>query len=254
MKKCFLYTCFILLYGLSSNAFADRTITDLTALPDDASVYSYHAVSFEGINTEDSDINDLSIGEAQLFMNVTLVDYSDAMTNDIALFQFINNGPEGSSITDIYFDDDTVAGNLDPATMNSGYVFNDTIIIDNSNVGVTFSQGATPASLPGGKEAAPEFVPEFQFSLDSDSPIQPNGINPGESLTIEFEIAAAVTTEEIASKLMDGSLRVGLKVQGFDSGGSEAFINNPVPEPGTLALFGLGLIGLSFWGRRKITC
>jgi len=40
-------------------------------------------------------------------------------------------------------------------------------------------------------------------------------------------------------------------VQGFDSGGSESFVNNPVPVPAAVWLFGSGLIGLVGVARRK---
>jgi hypothetical protein len=93
-------------------------------------------------------------------------------------------------------------------------------IIINS-IGVSFSQFASPGNLPAASNAAPPFVTTAGFSADSDSPVQPNGVNPGES----------------------GTLRIGLHVQGYQSGGSESFVN--APEPASLALSGLLLAALA---------
>jgi hypothetical protein len=60
-----------------------------------------------------------------------------------------------------------------------------------------------------------------------------------------------------------GGLRIGIHVQGFASGGSESFVNNPpappgggedppsaVPEPGVLSLVGFSLLGMLAVRRR----
>jgi len=42
--------------------------------------------------------------------------------------------------------------------------------------------------------------------------------------------------------LTTGALRIGIHVIDFESGGSESFINVPVPEPGTGLLLAFGLL------------
>jgi hypothetical protein len=165
-----------------------------------------------------------SIGEAQLELQVT-------ESGDQALFTFINNGPELSSITDVYFDDDT------PLLEFSGF---------QSTGDVVFSVGASPENLPGGGNVS--FSADHSY--DSDSPIQQNGVNPGESLGLLFGILGD-GFDDILAALYDGTLDVGLHVQGFDDGGSEAFTVAPVPEPSTVVLLGMGMIGLVATGRKK---
>jgi hypothetical protein len=50
--------------------------------------------------------------------------------------------------------------------------------------GVDFAPGASPPNLPGGN--APAFSFDANFSADSTPPAQPNGVNPGEFLSMIF--------------------------------------------------------------------
>ncbi len=149
------------------------------------------------------------------------------------LFLFENLGPEASSIADIYFD----GGSLKRV-----------VSIDDSDPGVSFSLKASPSNLPGGKGIGQPF--QATFSMDSDSPVQPMGVNPGEILGVVFKLSQCANTPDILHQLISGELRVGLHIQGFDSGGSESLINSPVPEPSTALLLCIGLIGLSRQRRR----
>jgi hypothetical protein len=171
---------------------------------------------------------DCAIGASQLF-----VDVEDAGANQV-LFLFSNSGQEAASITDLYFADGSLLG--------IASVFN--------RSGVSFSQGASPPDLPGGNNVAPAFNTTVGFSADSNPPVQPNGLNPGESVGILFDLKSgksfADTLNAIGLGGAPGGLRIGVHVQGFASGGSESFINSalPVPEASQwfMLLAGLGLI------------
>lgn len=161
---------------------------------------------------------DCAIGEAQLTVDVT-----DAGGGEV-LFSFSNSGPAASSITDVYFDD----GSL----LALAVVINDLVmpgIVD-------FSQGASPGDLPAGNNVDPDFNSTAGFNADSNPPTQPNGVNPGELLGIRFTLQPGQTYNDVLAELGDGTLRIGIHVQGYTSGGSESFVNTPLPEP---ALFGL---------------
>lgn len=187
------------------------------------------ATQYSFTNITNNNAVNAAAGEAQLFMDVT-------QQGSNVLFAFTNTGPLASSITDIYFDDNDLHltfGSFVPS------------------VGVGYTVGASPSNLPGGSPYS--FSSEYSF--DSDNPIQPKGVNPGESLTIVFSLADSYQFSDILDALNDGSMRVGLHVQGFANGGSEGFINddpNPVPEPGTMVLLGVGMLGLAIFGKRRM--
>jgi hypothetical protein len=186
------------------------------------------AISYGFENITNNNILDAAIGEAQLYVDVLPV----ADEENMALFIFGNIGPELSSITDVYFDDGSILGIAS---------------IDNSDDGVAFSQYASPGNLPGANNASPPFETTAGFSADSDSPAQPNGVNPYETLGIYFDLKYQQTYENVILDLASGVLRIGIHVQGFESGGSEGFINGepgfppdeydnppPLPEPATM--------------------
>lgn len=180
---------------------------------------------------------DGAIGEAQMF--VELFDLGDQVE-----FVFSNIGPELSSITDIYFDDGTLLGIAS---------------IQNTFGLVEFSQYATPPDLPGGNNLTPSFETTAGFSADSNPPAQPLGVNPGETLGITFDLMTGGLFDDVITELASGELRIGIHVQGYASGGSEAFVNDgifdpggEVPAPGALILGGIGT-GLVSWLRKRKT-
>ena len=151
-------------------------------------------------------------------------------------FDFAHEVGDGDwSLTDVYFDDVTLLG--------IASIF--------GTSGVDFAQNATLGNLPGGNGAAPPFIATAGFSLDSNSPMLPaNGVDMGgEVLSVVFDLMGGGTFADIVAELINGDLRIGLHVQSFANGDSESFVNNPITEPGTALLLGLGLIGLS--GRRR---
>lgn len=162
--------------------------------------------------------SDCAIGEAQLS-----VDAAPAGTGSVT-FGFHNAGPALSSITDVYFQD--------------GSLLSLAVVLNSS--GVSFSQYASPPDLPGGDKASPPFHVTEGFLADSNPPVQPNGVNPGEVLGIRFLLKSGRTFADVVQELANGQLRVGMHVQGFASGGSESFVSVvapvAVPEAESLAL------------------
>lgn len=169
-------------------------------------------------------------GEAQLFVDVVDI----GVANQV-LFVARNAGPALSFIDGIYFDDGTLLGISE---------------IQNGS-GVLFSAGASPDDLPGGGLVGFETTAGFLADRDKSAA---NGVDSGEQLGILFDLIHGQTAQSIVNALYldpatTGSLRVGLKVQGFSLGGgqdSESFVSNPppvIPLPAAvwsgMALFGL---------------
>ena len=128
------------------------------------------------------------------------------------------------SITDVYFDDGTL---LDINSIENG-------------AGVSYSQIATPGELPGANLLVPAFETTGQFSADADPPPASSGVEPGEWVTIKFDLMGGGTLDDVIDELSDGTLRIGIKVQSFPGNSSESAVN--VPEPATVALLGIGAL------------
>lgn len=171
-------------------------------------------------------------GEAQFAVDVQAVGATQVS------FTFTNNVGLASSITDVYFDDGSLLGIASITDSGAGVAF--------SNVGVA------PPNLPGGNNASPPFVTTAGFSADSDNPPPQNGVNTNlESVTILFDLIAGQTFADTIAALTNGDLRIGIHGQAFGDGGSESFVNVPVPIPAAVWLLGSGLIALIGIGRRN---
>lgn len=204
------------------------------------------AATFSFRNISANNVVDANIGEAQLFVDVLAV---AGNSNQVDL-RFRNIGPAASSITDIYFDDDQL--------------ITDIVSITDSGANVSFSEGANPGHLPSENSATPNFVTNTAFTADSNSPAQPNGVNPDEFVTLRLAVNGTITTvidELMAGLLLDSesdstlnTFRIGIHVQGFAGGGSESFINGvpitAVPLPG-VAVAGAALMGAVAMRRRR---
>lgn len=225
--------------------------------PAEAATYTFRGI------TGNSATN-TATGERQLTMEVTEAESIRVAgrTYNQVNFTFRNSGPGASSITDVYFDDGTLMGISQ---------------ITDSGAGVSFAQGASPGSLPGGSSIRPGFETSVVYgqslSADSNSPTQPMGVNPGEWLRITVALINNKTFTDTLSMLERGlglrpgdspydTLRVGIHVQGFANGGSESFINGPslggnppgeaVPLPGVV-WGGVALLGGTLLRRRRMT-
>jgi len=177
---------------------------------------------------------DCAIGELQLTVDVT-----DA-GSDTVLFEFFNSGSAQSTISEIYFDDGSLL-----AIASIDKTGKDELI------GVSFSEGASPPDLPGGNSISPAFQVTAGFLADADNPAPKWGVNIGESVGITYTLQGMQTFTDVIDELTTGELRIGLHVTNFESGGSESFVNNPVPVPAAVWLFGSGLLGLVAVARRK---
>jgi len=177
-------------------------------------------------NITNNNPGDAAIGEAQLTVDVT--NGSDTVT-----FTFHNEGAFNCSIAEIYFDDGSLL------SFNS--------IIENPP-DVDFKQedigDVNPKNLPGANLAVPPFVATTMFSIEPENPQPYHGVNPGETVGLVYNLVDEQTVDDILNELASGELRIGIHVIDFDSGGSESFINLPVPEPATLFFLCLGPIVL----------
>jgi hypothetical protein len=175
--------------------------------------------------------SDCAIGEAQLGVEVT------DLGNSQVQFDFFNSGPANSAITEVYFDDGSLLG--------ISQVINGT--------GVSFVDGsASPGELPGANNISPAFETTGFFLADAQNPGPQNGVNPDEQLGIVFSLQGGQTYDNVIFELATGALRVGMHLTALDSGGSESFVNYPVPVPAALWLFGTALLVLTgYTGWRK---
>lgn len=211
-----------------------KSIAGAAALVVTMAVSAAQAVPYSFVGVSNNNATNTTTGQAQLSLDVT-----DSGSGTVS-FTFNNAGPLASSITDVYWHDQAgVLGTMGSITGSSG---------------VSFSQGASPGNLSGGNTIGFSVSPSGA-SADSNSPVQPMGVNPGEWLTIVWSLVSGTTFSDVIAALnlggnQAGSLRVGIHVQGFANGGSESFVNGPpapvpVPAAGLMLVAGLGALGFA---------
>jgi hypothetical protein len=173
-----------------------------------------------------------SVLESQLSVTIGL----NATDSSLVDFLFTNSGPAASSITDVYFDDPP------PLLGSPGYI--------SSSSGVGFAAGCSPGNLPGGNP----YGFTTAYCADSNSPTQQNGVNPTEWLRLSYTLQSGYTLDDVLNAIAESSFQVGIHVQGFANGGSEAAIMGvtPVLEPASGVLLGIGAVAALVRRRRKI--
>ena len=167
------------------------------------------------------------------------------------LFTIKNSGPTASAIAGVYFDLGGFQGLSGPLS------------VLNTLPGVEFVRGGKPAELPGANNAVTPFETSVDFTATAQSPVSKLGVNPGESLGIQFVLATGYRVADVQKALDAGWLRIGLHVQAIGGGPSDSFVTSEedsrflagVSEPSTYAagLGALALLGGVSWKNRKPT-
>ena len=169
------------------------------------------ALQFNFNNITHNNVVNKLTGERQLLVDVTDSFGKEDLASNNVLFKFSNVGPFASSMTQIYFDNSTVLKSMGT-------------IVD-SGAGVDFAAAAGRMNLPGGNTV--NFSPDF--GIKSTGAVSQNGVNPGEWVSVFFNLSTNKTLKDVFNDLKSGSLRVGMHVQAFSNEGSEAFVNNNTP-------------------------
>ncbi|MFC1782058.1 PEP-CTERM sorting domain-containing protein [Planctomycetota bacterium] len=192
------------------------------------------AVTIPFNSITNNNVFDAGIGENQLFIDVIEGEGQGQVT-----FTFRNEGPYDLVISEIYID--------------IGNFLEYDSIIENPLGGVDYRELAIgmvrPANLPGGKSINPQFI-NNDFSIEPENPQPFNGVNPYEELGVVFNLIGNGTFNGVINEIQNLNVRAGIHVIGFTSGGSESFVNVPIPEPMTVCLLGMGSIAL-IWRRRR---
>jgi hypothetical protein len=221
---------FILLIFLSAEARADvfgfSAISNTSGLSDELAQQLCVDVTYHG---------ELEDGTDQVLFTFYNNPDSD-LGSDFA--EFYTPDPLASSIADVYFDDGSLLGIAD---------------IFNGGPGVSFSDPAVPEDLPGGNSIEPPFETTAGFSADSDTPVQPMGVNPDEFVGILFNLQPGRDFGDVLAAIYQGfddplggeSLRIGLHLQAIGpESGSDSFTMTPVPGAVILGLLGLSVAGI----------
>lgn len=193
-----------------------------------ATTFSFVHISAQGGQTANSAFANQTA--QQLFVDVT--DEGAGLVR----FTFRNEGTLASSINALYFE----GGNLIGISS----------IIDGP--GTSYSPGASPTNLPGGRSMTIPFNVTPGLMASADNPAPHNGANPGEWVAIVMNLSSNATHQMVVDAMHNGLLRIGLHVTAQQDGASDAFVNNgdnggvgvPLPAAAGLALAGLAPVSL----------
>jgi hypothetical protein len=183
-------------------------------------------LSLNFYNITNNKSTDAKIGEDQLTVKV------QELINNKVGFLFENSGPKASVISEIYFDDG--------ALLKIANIFD--------GPGVKFEQIGSevkPPNLPGWDSMTPQFQVTAGFLAEAESPEPTWGVGPQQWVNIIFDLQPNKSYADVVTALTLPTagewLRIGIHVKDFAGGGSESFVNVPVPVPGALLLGSLGL-------------
>lgn len=163
-------------------------------------------------NISNNNLLNKTTGESQLFIDVTDALGGENASATSVLFKFSNVGPQASSITQIYIDNSTSLKSMGAITDSDG-----------AGNGVSFSKATGNLNLPSGQNV--NFAEDF--GLKANTPVSQRGVNPNEWVSVMFNLNAGKTLQSVIMDLQKGDLRLGMHVQAFENGGSEAFVSQP---------------------------
>jgi len=154
------------------------------------------------------------------------------------LFKFLNNLAANSAaatsfISDVYFEN--------PGNLLSNMVLNVT------NVGtVNFEVPNGNLNLSQGNSLTPQFAEAFGARNVPGTQGNASAVQRTEVLGVQFN----GNYSNVLAALNNGTLRVGIHVQGLPGGASDSFVTNAVPEPFTMVGSGVAL-GIGAMMRKK---
>lgn len=171
--------------------------------------------------------NGVYFDDVGLRMSVTVSEESG-----LARFDFSNESSMNAVISAVYFEHGML-GSLESVIEGPG---------------TSFSWPAHPGNLQSGQNLSPPF--STWFSADADPPPTSNGIDPGETLTVRFNLPQQAPFAGVLEQLDSGSMRIGVHVIALPDGSSEAAVT---PEPtAALLLFGGAVLTLAAGRPRRL--